>query len=191
MRGRASAISSSFARLPLAEDVGKEGLDEVGVLLNPVGVAGGRVGEHPEGHAIGIGKVGKPLGHGVVERQASLVLELKQEVDDVGDRDRADPEMHPTVAGTLAIASPAAAGTTDRSRSSTRASAARRPLSGIARSTIARTSRPAAAELVQPDAVRMFPPGKELIRSTAAAELDASRAAQIVPARAMPPATCT
>jgi hypothetical protein len=33
-----------LTRPPLAEDVGIEGIDEVEVLLDPVGVAGGRVG---------------------------------------------------------------------------------------------------------------------------------------------------
>jgi hypothetical protein len=59
------------------------------------------------------------------------------------------------------------------------------------RSTIARISRPAAARLVQPDAVRIIPRGQGLASSAAAAEPDVSRLAQIAPATAILPATFT
>jgi hypothetical protein len=84
-------------RGPLPEGVAVELGDEGGVLLDPVGIAGGRAGEHPQGHPTGVRQTGEPLGDRVVERQPPLILELEDEVDDVGDRDRADAEVHPRV----------------------------------------------------------------------------------------------
>src|SRR4051795_5189447 len=70
-----------LVRRPLAEHVRVQGVDEGRVLLGPVRVAGGRVRQHPQSHAVRVGQLGKPLGERIVERQTPSVLELQQEVD--------------------------------------------------------------------------------------------------------------
>src|SRR5262245_65712021 len=99
MRGRASAISSSSLVCHWRKTFAYQTLIQAGSSWIQSALAGGRAGEHPQGHAIGVADVGKPAGQGRVEGQPSVVLKLEQEIDDVGDRDRADAEVHPKIRG--------------------------------------------------------------------------------------------
>jgi hypothetical protein len=87
-------VGEQFVRGPLPERVCVEELDEGRLALGPVLVAGGVVGEHPQGDAVGVREARAELRELVVEREPAFVFELQQQGDQLGDRHRAEAEVH-------------------------------------------------------------------------------------------------
>ena len=92
------------------------------VLLDVVGVAGGDAREHPQRHLVGVGVLREPLRQGVVEAELALLLQLRHQSREHGDRHRAGTDFMSGVAGTPSWESPRPVLTTVPLSTSTRRS---------------------------------------------------------------------